>query len=53
MDTKTISFSNRELTYLIITLVEYKKKLLEKEPDGWYEDLLMTDFLVKKIKGVK
>ncbi len=50
METKNISFSARELTFLVLALSSYRKDLVEKEPDSWYEDLLTADWLHKKIK---
>ncbi len=48
------SFNNdRELTYLSVALMAYREQLLKIEPDGWHEDLLMMDWLIKKVKEVK
>ena len=48
---KNISFSSQEMTYLLIALQENRKKIINnlETADGAHEDLLMIDWLIKKI----
>ena len=53
METKNLSFTARQLTYLILALRNYDKTLLDNEPDGWLEDSLMIEWLIKKVIEAK
>jgi hypothetical protein len=53
---ESLSFNGQELTYLLIALKNYNKKLAtsfydaEKETEVALEDILMVDWLIKKIE---